>query len=146
MNTQFTCKVRYTKQLDNGALKRVSELYLVHSPTFGGAEEEIYTHLGSVIRGEFSVEAITKTVFNDIIIYDDADTLYEIKARYESIDSDTDKARKVTQAFLVTAIDAKEAYDRVMESLKQWLVDFEITLVRESKIIEVFEPTPVEAV
>lgn len=146
MNTQFTCKVRYTRQMDNGALKRVNELYLVHSPTFGGAEEEIYANLGSMIRGEFYVEAITKAMFHNLFIYDDADTFYEVKARYEDVDSDTERTKNVTQSFLVTANDAKEAYNRVMENLKQWLVDFEITLVRESKIIEVFEPSPVASV
>ena len=71
MNYQFTAKVRYTKQLDNGALKRVNELFLVHAPTFGGAEEEVYTHLGIQIRGEFSVEALTKVMFHDIFFFDD---------------------------------------------------------------------------
>lgn len=142
MNLKFSAKVRYVKQLDNGALKRVNEQYLVHAPTFGGAEEEIYHHLGEVIMGEFIVEAITKVDYNDIIINDEEDlfTLYDVRLKCENIDSDTGKAKKMNYLFLVNAKDAKDAYNRVMEMVIDLFVDPEITSIRESKIIEVFEP------
>lgn len=141
MNLQFACKVRYVKQLDNGALKRVSETYMVHAPTFGEAENEIYSHLGEVIRGEFIVEAITKVQYHDLMLDDDRlETLYDVRVKCEDIDMDTDKAKKMSYLFLVNAQHAKEAYNTVMDIVKQSLVDPEISMVRESKIIEVFYP------
>lgn len=145
MNLQFACKVRYTKQLDNGSLKRVNETYMVHAPTFGEAENEIYQHLGDVIKGEFVVEAITKVQYHEEYIFEneELETLYDVRVKCEDIDMDTDKVKNVSYLFLVNAPDAKDAYNTVMEEVKQSLVDPEITMVRESKIIEVFQPSGV---
>lgn len=41
MSNWFTVKVKYTKQLDNGKLKRVTEPYLVDAATFTDAEKRI---------------------------------------------------------------------------------------------------------
>jgi hypothetical protein len=126
--------------MENGILKRVSESFLVHAPTFGGAEEEIYTHLGSIIRGEFIVEAITKTSFEDIFVHGDSpfEGWFEVNVKH-TITDDNGKDKKVTYKFLSKAENAKDAYSRVMEIVKPITFDPEISMVRESKIMEVFE-------
>ena len=138
MNQWMTVKVKYTKQLDNGALKRVSEPYLLSAMSFTDAEARIYEELGSVIRGEFNVVSIARTEIHDIFLYDDSDILWKCKVSYENIDADTEKGRKVTQNFLVSAGSAKEAYNRTNESLSGLLVDFEIPSVVKSTIVEIF--------
>lgn len=122
MNSWFTVKVKYTKQLDNGALKRVSEPYLVAAMTFTDAEARIYEELGTIIRGEFHVVGITRTELHDIFAYDDADIWYKVKVKYETADADSEKTRKVTQNFLVSAGSVKEAYERIKESLSTLMV------------------------
>ncbi|MDG1332601.1 MAG: DUF4494 domain-containing protein [Crocinitomicaceae bacterium] len=141
MNNWFTVKVKYTKQLDNGALKRVSEPYLLAAMTFTDAEARIYEELGQIIRGEFNVVGITRTEIHDIFAYDDADVWYKCKVRYESMDADTEKARKVNQNFLVSAASVKEAYERIQESLSTLMVDFEIPSIIVSPIVEIFPYT-----
>ena len=138
MNNWFTVKVKYTKQLDNGALKRVSEPYLLAAMTFTDAEARIYEELGQIIRGEFNVVGITRTEIHDIFAYDDADVWYKCKVRYESMDADTEKARKVNQNFLVSAGSVKEAFERIQESLSTLMVDFEIPSIIVSPIVEIF--------
>lgn len=138
MNSWFTVKVKYTKQLDNGALKRVSEPYLVAAMTFTDAEARIYEELGSIIRGEFNVVGITRTELHDIFAYDDADVWYKVKVKYEAVDADSEKARKVAQNFLVSAGSVKEAYERIKESLSTLMVDFEIPSIIVSPIIDIF--------
>lgn len=141
MNNWFTVKVKYTKQMDNGALKRVSEPYLLAAMTFTDAEARIYEELGSVIRGEFNVVGISRTEIHDIFAYDDADVWYKCKVVYESADSDSEKAKKVTQNFLVSADSVKEAYERIKESLKGLMVDFQIPSIMVSPIVEIFPYT-----
>ncbi len=68
MNSWFTVKVKYTKQLDNGTFKRVSEPYLLAAMTFTDAEARIYEELGALIRGEFIVTGISRTDIHDISI------------------------------------------------------------------------------
>jgi hypothetical protein len=138
MNNWFTVKVKYTKQLDNGALKRVSEPYLLAAMTFTDAEARIYEELGQIIRGEFNVVGITRTEIHDIFAYDDVDLWYKVKIKYQSADADSEKAKKVTQNFLVSANSVKEAYERIKESLSTLLVDFEIPSIMVSPIVEIF--------
>ena len=138
MNNWFTVKVKYTKQLDNGALKRVSEPYLLAAMTFTDAEARIYEELGQIIRGEFNVVGIARTEIHDIFAYDDADVWYKCKVRYESMDAESEKARKVNQNFLVSAGSVKEAFERIQESLSTLMVDFEIPSIVVSPIVEIF--------
>jgi hypothetical protein len=138
MNNWFTVKVKYTKQLDNGALKRVSEPYLLAAMTFTDAEARIYEELGAVIRGEFAVTGISRTEIHDIFAYDDADIWYKAKVKYENVDADSEKSKKVTQNFLISAHSVKEAYERLQESLQGLMVDFEIPSIIVSPIVEIF--------
>lgn len=80
MNNWFTVKVKYTKQLEDGGFKKVSEPYLLAAMTFTDAEARIYEELGSIIRGEFVVTGISRTEIHDIFMYDDIDTWYKCKS------------------------------------------------------------------
>ena len=138
MNNWFTVKVKYTKQLDNGTLKRVSEPYLLAAMTFTDAEARIYEELGTVIRGEFNVVGISRTEIHDIFAYDDADVWYKVKITYESEGADEEKSKKIAQNFLVSAHSVKDAYDRIKESLATLMVDFQIPSITVSPIVEIF--------
>lgn len=138
MNNWMTVKVRYSKQLDSGVFKRVTESFLVAGLTFGETEERIYEELAQTIRGEFNVVSITRTELHDIFAYDDSTDWYKVKCTYDSTMEDDDKAKKVTQNFLVSASTAKEAYDRVKENLSTLMVDFELPSVVKTPIVEVF--------
>lgn len=141
MNNWFTVKVKYTKQLDNGAFKRVSEPYLLAAMTFTDAEARIYEELGSIIRGEFIVTNIARTDFHDIFQYDDSDVWYKCKISYVTEDGDTDKKKKVTQNFLVTATSVKEAFERLQENLSTLMADYEIPSIIATPIVEIFPYT-----
>ena len=106
--------------------------------TFTDAEARIYEELGSTIKGEFYVTAIQRAEFHDIFSYDDSDIWWKCKVKYESFDGDSERGKKVTQTFLVTANSAKEATERINESLKTLLVDFEIPAVTQSPIVDIF--------
>ncbi len=138
MNNWFTVKVKYTKQLENGTFKRVSEPYLLAAMSFTDAEARIYEELGSIIKGEFNIISITRTEIHDIFAYDDADVWYKVIITYESESADEEKSKKVAQNFLVSAHSTKDAYDRTKESLATLMVDFEIPSVVKSPIVEIF--------
>jgi len=141
MNNWFTVKVKYTKQLDDGQFKRVTEPYLLAAMTFTDAEARIYEELGSTIRGEFNVVGIARTEIHDIFKYDDADIWYKVKVNYETATEEADKAKKVSQNFLVSAHSVKDAYDRMLESLSGLLVDFQIPTITVSPIVDIFPYT-----
>ena len=138
MNSWFKVKVKYTKQLESGSFKRVSEPYLLSATTFTDAEARIYEELGTFIRGEFTVMGISREEIQDIFQYDDAETWFMCKVSYDNIDEDTDKKKTLTQKFLVSAKTVKESYERIEESLATLMVDFQITSIIASPIVEIF--------
>jgi hypothetical protein len=138
MNTWFKVKVKYTKQLESGSFKRVSEPYLLSASTFTDAEARIYEELGTFIRGEFSVMGITREDIQDIFQYDDADTWFKCKISYDNIDDEGDKKRTVTQNFLVSAKTVKDSYERIEESLETLMLDYQIISIIASPIVEIF--------
>lgn len=138
MNSWFTVKVKYTKQLENGTFKRVSEPYLLAAMTFTDAEARIYEELGSSIRGEFQVTGIARTDLHDIFQYDDAEQWFKCKVTYDRIDEDGEKAKTISQHFLVSAAHVKEAYERIEESLATLMIDFNVVSITASPIVEIF--------
>jgi hypothetical protein len=142
MNNWFTVKVKYTKQLEDGRLKRVTEPYLVDSVSFTDAEARIYEEVGQSVKGEFLITGISKTEFSDIFYYDDSDVWYKCKLTYVSIDGDEGKEKKISSNFLVTANNVKEAYERIQESLSDMTVTFEIPSIMLTPIVEVLPYNP----
>ena len=139
MNNWFTVKVKYTKQLENGTFKRVSEPYLLAAMSFTDAEARIYEELGAMIRGEFVVTGISRTDIHDIFHYEDSDVWYKCKISYESEgDGEEGKSKKVSQNFLVAAHSVKDAYDRLGESLGGMMIDFVIPTITVSPIVDIF--------
>ena len=106
--------------------------------TFTDAEARIYEELGSSIRGEFLVTWIARTDVHDIFQYDDTEAWYKCKVTYDKVDDEPDKKKTITQNFLVSADTVKEAYERVQESLGSLMIDFNITAVAASPIVEIF--------
>ncbi|MFM7565832.1 MAG: DUF4494 domain-containing protein [Flavobacteriales bacterium] len=138
MNSWFTVKVKYTKQLENGSLKRVNEPYLLAAMTFTDAEARIYEELGSFIRGEFMVTGISRTDLQDIFQYDDSDQWFKCKITYGVDEEDGERQKKISQHFLVSAPDVKTAYLRMEESLSTLMIDFQVLSIAASPIVEIF--------
>ena len=142
MNSWFTIKVKYTKQLEDGRLKRVTEPYLVDAISFTDDEARIYEEVGTHVKGEFLITGISKTDYADIFYYEDAEDWYKCKLTYVSVDADSGKEKKISNNFLVTAHNVKQAYERIKESLADMTVTFEVPSIMLSPIVEVMPYNP----
>lgn len=142
MNTWYTIKVKYTKQLEDGRLKRVTEPYLVDAVSFTDAEARIYEVVGTTIKGEFLVTGISRTDVADIFAYDDCDDWYKCKVTYISADDESGKEKKITNYFFVNAMNVNQAYERVQEGLKEMMVTYEIPAITLTSIVEVIPYDP----
>jgi hypothetical protein len=134
----FLVKVKFTKQLENGSFKRVTEPYLMRAVSFTDAEAMAHEHVGAIVKGEFKVVAIQTQEFEDIFLYEDSETWYKVKVSYMSATEESEKEKQVSKLFLVTAASVKEANDRIKEQLSSMIVDFEIKSVTESPIVDIF--------
>lgn len=142
MNTWYTVKVKYIKQLEDGRLKSVTEPYLVDATSFTEAEARIYEEIGAYVRGDFTIRGIARTEYADVFYYDDSEDWYKCKLTYVSIDADAGKEKKITSNFLVTASSVKEAYERIKESLADMTVSFEVPAITLTPIVEVLPYDP----
>jgi len=135
----FVTKVKYNRTDEQGLLKQVTEQYLLDADTFTEAETRIYEQLEQLIRGDFDVEAMSKTNYTDVFFYGDAALWHKCKIQYYLADENTGKEKKITQYMLVEAQTVKEAYDRIRESLRTMTIDFTVPDVIETKIIDVYD-------
>jgi hypothetical protein len=133
----FSCKIKYQKQEESGKVTNMSEQFLVDAMSFTEAEARLYFELGSTIR-EFTLTNISKMTLHDLFHYEDSEIWFKCKVVYVSVDEKSGKEKKVTNTMLVSANNAKQAYDRVEESLSTMLVPFEITDVNQTAIVEIF--------
>jgi len=144
MNQWYLTKVKYVKQFEDGRLKRVNEMYLIDAMSFTEVEARVANEIAPAIKNDYVIDSIAKKEYSDVFLYDDSDTWHEAKLKYISVDADSGREKVVTQKFLVTAHTTKEAYDRMVESLKGMMVSYEIPSVRETKIVDVMPYSPSE--
>jgi hypothetical protein len=84
------------------------------------------------------VTGIARTDLHDIFQYDDAEQWFKCKVTYDRMDEDGEKAKTISQNFLVSAAQVKEAYERIEESLATLMIDFNVVSITASPIVEIF--------
>lgn len=134
----FETKVKFLRQMDNGLVKQITEQYLVDSMSFTEAEGRVMTEATEGMR-EVTVVSIKRSAIKETVMYGDTDMFFKVKVSYTALDEVTEKEKKINTYLLVNANDAKEAYERTEEHLKEMLVPFTIPKIDESPIIEVYQ-------
>jgi hypothetical protein len=138
MNTWFECNAKYVKIDENGREKKVSESYLLDAMSFTEAESKIYKELETMVSGEFNVTKIAKTNIAEIIPSEDGEKWFKAKVAYISMDEESGKEKRTSQYVLVLAKTVKDAFDKIEKNMEGMMVDFEISAISESTIMDVF--------
>lgn len=134
----FECKVRYDKTMENGAVKKVNEPYLVDALTFTEAEARIIKEMTPYISGDFSISAVKKTKIAEIMWDGTADRYYLVKVNFITLDEKSGMEKKSTSHVLVQASDFAGALKRFMEGMKGTSADFEIAAINETPLMDVY--------
>jgi len=137
MKQTFLTKVSYTKQFDNGTFKRVVEQYLFDGHTFTDCEANVYTHLGSMIKGEFTIMKMDKFMVDEII--GDKENQFEKFFLLKQIHTDIDD-REVKMKMLVNASNIEMAKEIAMQyNAEVFMFEPEINSIVETKILDYFQ-------
>jgi hypothetical protein len=137
MKQTFLTKVSYTKQFDNGTFKRVVEQYLFDGHTFTDCEANVYTHLGSMIKGEFTIIKMDKFMVDEII--GDKENQFEKFFLLKQIHTDIDD-REIKMKMLVNAPNIERAKDIAMQyNAEVFMFEPEINSIVETKILDYFQ-------
>ena len=138
MANWFECKVRYDKTMENGAIKKVTEPYLVDALSFTEAEARIIAEQTPFISGDFTVNAVKRTKISEIFFDDSADRWYLVKVAFITIDEKTAVEKRSVSTILVAASDFKGALDRFNEGMKGTMADYEIVSIAETPLMDVY--------
>ncbi len=140
----FECKIRYEKTMEDGLQKKVTEAYVVDALSFSEAEERIIDEMSSYISGEFNVTDIKKAAYSEIFFSDseDADRWYKAKLQFITIDEKTEKEKRSNINYLVQAGSFNGAVKNIDEVMGGTMIDYVISSVAETTLMDVFEHKP----
>ena len=139
MSQWFETKVKYDKtMLDTGAIKSVTEPYLVDALSFTEAEARITKEMEPFVSVELTVTAVRKVRFEDVLYHEGGDRWYKVKINMITIDEKTGAEKRSASFSLVQASEFKLALDYFLEAMKSVLFDFEIVNITEMAYIDVF--------
>lgn len=139
MSNWFECKVRYDKTQENGAIKKVTEPYLVDALSFTEAEARITEEQTPFISGDFTVSAVKRTKISEIFWDPTGDRWYQAKLAFITIDEKTGVEKKSNILILVQAKDFKTALENLLEGMRGTLGDYEIVSITETPLMDVYK-------
>ena len=144
MSQWIKTSVRFTKRMENGTTKRVTESYLVDAISFAEAEARIIKEVTPpCFIGEVNVSAVKKSnvqeIFRNKIEYDDEQKWYKAKVAFITLDEKTKSEKRTTALFMVQAPDFHNALENFVEGMKkETMADFVIVGIEETTILDVF--------
>ena len=139
MANWFECKVRYDKLQENGAVKKVTEPYLVDALSFTEAEARITEEQTPFISGEFSVSAVKRTKIAEIFFNEGGDRWYLAKVAFITIDEKTAAEKRSTSLILVQASTFKEAHENFVKGMAGTMADYDILSISETPLMDVYK-------
>ena len=137
----FECRIRYEKTMEDGMQKKVSENYVVDALSFSEAEERITEEMSSYVSGEFEIMDIKIAPYAEVFFADSdsADTWYTAKLAFITLDEKTQKEKKSTVNYLFNAGSMNGAVKSIDEVMSQSMVDYVVSAVNETTLMDVFE-------
>ena len=134
----FECRVSYDKVQENGAIKRITEAYLVEADNFTEAEDSITKAMQPYISGDFTVSAVRRRNYDNVIESGEGDYFYRVKLIIITIDEKTAAEKKNNLFLLVQADDLETALYDVKEYMRGSVEDWNFHTIAETPILDVF--------
>ena len=143
MSKWFETKVEFEKTIEDGSQKKVKEAYTVDALSFTEAEERITEEMSAYISGEFNVKNIAEASYKEVFFSDLAsvDKWYKAKLQFITLDEKTDKEKRSNVYYLVQAGSFMQAVKNIEEVMGTTMIDYVISSVTETAIMDVFEHT-----
>lgn len=135
----FETKIRYDKIQENGAVKKVTEAYLVDALSFTEAEARIIEEMTPYISGDFCVVAIKRTKIAEVFWNPEAEKWWTVKVNFITLDEKSGVEKKSASLILVQADDDASAREKFNEGMKGTMAAYEIAGINETNYIEVFK-------
>lgn len=140
----FQVNVKYTKEFQDGTLKRVNEPNVFWAGSFTEAEALAYEQIGEFTRGEFIVDAIKRLTVAEVIgSHVEAPYWYMVTASFQ-MEDENGKSTKVKNSILVANETIDGARGVANDYFKGLMSSFDILKIEKTKIESVFTKVEVE--
>lgn len=141
MIQNFAVKVKFLKVNEENPeqLKKASEVFLVSAITHGEVEEKVTEQLADNYK-EMSIERISPKHFEKVFSVENGNELgkfWEITTR--SQDTESEKIKLINSRYLVGESKLEKAIESLHEGLRGTILDYEISAISQSNIIEVIQ-------
>ncbi len=144
MATWFECKVTYEKIGEDGLQKKTTEPYLVDALSFTDAETIICDKCEAYASVSFMVASVKRCKYSDVLFNDEGDKWYRCKVALISIDEDKGVEKKITQTLMAQASSLEDALSVIKKEFSNSIMDYTITSITETMILDVFKYEPEE--
>ena len=138
----YKFRVKYSKEMDDGKRKKVSEEYLVDAESFTETEKRANKAATDLIgTRDFDITAISREPITEIIkgSEDEDNHWYKAVVALVTEDEETGQKKFSPQIMYVNAEDTKEADVLLRERMEDSQVDWEIKSIAETKVLGVLE-------
>lgn len=133
----FLSTVKYDKVQENGAVKRVSEIYAVEAIGVTDAEAITTEQLQTSISGEFFCNKVSQLKVAEVLYTTSFNHIYMVDLAFINIDEYSGAEKRSKTSILVAADDLEDAILTTKNEMKGTMADWEFMAVKETKIIDV---------
>ena len=137
----FECKITYDKEIvAEGKQKKVSEVYLLDAETFTDAEARMTELMES--RGAFTMDSVKKVRLAELFLDNKSERFYKAKVGFITLDEKAGVEKKKYVQMLIQANNFKEALDGLNRGMSGTMSDYEIAMIQETVIMDVYPYEP----
>lgn len=134
MEQWFETKVRYTKILDSGLQKKVTEPYLIDSLSFTESEEKTIEAVTPYIDGEFTIKAIQRSNIAEVFEHEEGEPYYKVRIDFITLNEKTGAEHRTQQTLLVQSPSVDKVLPLLHEHMKGSTTDYEPVLIQKTAI------------
>lgn len=135
----FECKIKYEKGDDSGAVKKVTETYLVQAVTHAEAEINFAREMAQTVTTDNEIVSVRRVKIEDMIVSPTVADTWWWKARvsYLTTDGRSGAERRQTYTKMVQGDDFSDAVQLLYDSLKHEMANSEVLSIVKSNIIDI---------
>lgn len=135
-NKWFECKIKYTKMMEDGMNKSVTELVVLPADDFGAAYEKCLTYISEYCMEDAEVTDMKIAKYSEIVSekYKSCDTYYNVNVEFITINERTQKEKKSPRCFLVQSDTVESSKSIIDNYLSSSMVDYNVCAVSKTKI------------
>lgn len=137
----FEAIIRYDKEVGNGCVKKVNEVYVVDALTFGEAEKKVVEELRPYLSRVYQIKNINPAQYGEIFFsdLDKDDKFFKARLSFITINEKTQKEKKSPVTYLIQAANLELARTYIDDVMEGTTIDYEVNSIVETKILDVFE-------